>query len=221
MVLLCAVISLFVMKEEYFVRGHISFKNGFVSMRNIMTSSIRYGVNDKAVRFILVLTGIQIFAVQALNMYWQPFFSAKGLVEVHLGYLYNGMMIFLALGAGLASRFLIVGKEKFVIVLLHASIGLLIVITTMFANTNMIILLFLLHEVPRGCLGPYMDNYLHKRIPSNERATIISFSSIAHHVGGTIGLLVSGLIAQSFGISSAWIVSGLFLLIGSLIMVRR
>jgi MFS family permease len=221
MVLLCAVISLFVMKEEYFVRGHLSFKNGFVSMRNIMTSSIRYGVNDKAVRFILVLTGIQIFAVQALNMYWQPFFSAKGLVEVHLGYLYNGMMIFLALGAGLASRFLIVGKEKFVIVLLHASIGLLVVITTMFTNTNMIILLFLLHEVPRGCLGPYMDNYIHKRIPSNERATIISFSSIAHHVGGTIGLLVSGLIAQSFGISSAWIVSGLFLLIGSLIMVRR
>ena len=210
-----------IMKEVYFVRAKLSWKGGLVSMQEIAKSSIKYGVNDKSVRFILLITGFQIFAVQALNMYWQPYFRNNGMSDVHLGYLYNGMMVMLAIGSYLASKFMIRDREGTVIVLLHASVGLLIVCSVIATGNWMMVILFLLHEVPRGCLGPYMDNYIHKRVPSSERATIVSFCSIAHHVGGTIGLLVSGVVAQLYGISTSWIVSGLCLIIGSLVVLKR
>ena len=85
----------------------------------------------------------------------------------------------------------------------------------------LIVILFLLHEVPRGCWNPLIDSYLQKRIPSHERATIASFCAIAPHIGGVVGLVVSGLIAQFFGISTAWIVSGASLIIGSLLVARN
>jgi len=116
---------------------------------------------------------------------------------------------------------MIKGREDSVIVLLHASIGLLIVCSVAVSGIWSLTILFILHEVPRGCLDPYMDNYIHKRVPSSERATILSFCSIAHHVGGAIGLLASGVIAQFYGIGIAWLVSGIFLIVVSLLMLKR
>ncbi len=217
----CSIIAFIVMKESYFIRVKLSWLSGFISMRDITKSSIRYGVSDKSVRFILLMKGFQIFAVQSLNMYWQPYFKENGLLEYQLGYLYNGMMIALALGSYVASRYMIKGREDSVIVLLHASIGLLIICSIAVSGIWSLTILFILHEVPRGCLDPYMDNYIHKRVPSSERATILSFCSIAHHVGGAIGLLASGVIAQFYGIGIAWLVSGIFLIVVSLLMLKR
>lgn len=217
----CSIIAFIVMKESYFIRVRLSWMSGLISMRDITKSSIRYGVSDKSVRFILLMKGFQIFAVQSLNMYWQPYFKENGLLEYQLGYLYNGMMIALALGSYIASRYMIEGREDSVIVLLHASVGLLIVCSVAVSGIWSLTILFILHEVPRGCLDPYMDNYIHKRVPSSERATILSFCSIAHHVGGAIGLLASGVIAQFYGIGIAWLVSGIFLIVVSLLMLKR
>ena len=116
-----------VMKEEYFVRGVFSWKRGLTSMRDIAVSSIRYGTNHKAVRFILIITCIQIFAVQALNMYWQPYFRDHKVSEQHLGFLFTGMMITLATGAFIASKLNCKGKEKKMIIQTQVCTGLLVI----------------------------------------------------------------------------------------------
>ncbi len=210
-----------VMKEEYFVRGVFSWRRGLASMRDIAVSSIRYGTNDKAVRFILIITCIQIFAVQALNMYWQPYFKDHKVDEQHLGFLFTGMMIALATGAFIASKLNCKGKEKKMIIQAQACTGLLVITAVLIPGLPLIVILFLLHEVPRGCWNPLIDSYLQKRIPSHERATIASFCAIAPHIGGVVGLVVSGLIAQFFGIFMAWITSGASLIIGALLVARN
>jgi sugar phosphate permease len=65
---------------------------------------------------------------------------------------------------------------------------------------------------------PIKETYLHDNIPSKERATVISFGSIAHHLGGAVGLLVSGLIALNGSIQLAWICSGLSLVVITLLL---
>lgn len=210
-----------VMKEEYFVRGVFSWKRGLTSMRDIALSSIRYGTNHKAVRFILVITCIQIFAVQALNMYWQPYFRDHKVSEQHLGFLFTGMMIALAAGAFIASKLDCKGKEKKMIIRAQVCAGVLVITAVLIPGLPLIVILFLLHEMPRGCWNPLIDSYLQKRIPSHERATIASFCAIAPHIGGVVGLVVSGLIAQFFGISTAWIASGSSLIIGALLVARN
>jgi sugar phosphate permease len=66
-----------------------------------------------------------------------------------------------------------------------------------------------------------MDSYLQKRIPSGERATITSFCAVAPHIGGAIGLVVSGVIAQCFGITVAWVISGMSLIVGAIVISRN
>ncbi|EFK96474.1 hypothetical protein LDC_1504 [sediment metagenome] len=73
----------------------------------------------------------------------------------------------------------------------------------------------------RGMYPPLVNGYLQKRIPSSERATVSSFCAIAPHIGGVFGLLLSGLIAQHFGISVAWIVSASILIVGAIFVMRN
>lgn len=215
------VLVYFTMKEEYFVRSSFSWKKGFTSMRNITVSSIRYGMNHRSVRFVLFITGIQIFAVQALNMYWQPLFREYGMGKQYLGFIFAGIMGATALGAWIISKTKCVGKEKQMIMWSQICTGVLVLVTVSVSGLPFIIIIFLLHEVPRGCLGPLIDSYIQKRIPSKERATITSFCAIAPHIGGAFGLVLSGLVAQRFGIPVAWIVSAVFLIVGTLLVAKN
>ncbi len=209
------------MKENYFKRQKLSWKKGMVSMRDTVKTSIHYGMNDKAVRFILLITFMQIFAVQALNMYWQPFFKSYGVNESSFGFIYAGIMAFVAIGSFLVLRMKSTGREKSLILRIQIITGIFVILTVMFSSLPIILTLFLLHEMTRGMCPPLKDSFLQKRIPSAERATITSFCAIAPHIGGVFGLLVSGAIAQYCGISFAWIVSGIVLIVGALLVKRN
>ena len=216
-----ALIAYITMQEDYFKRTAFSLKRGFAAMKEVAVSSIRYGTTDRAVRFVLIVTCIQIFAVQPINMYWQPFFKNHLVKEQNFGYLFVGMMAMLALGAFIASRLRNRGNEKKLILNAQIIAGVCILAATLVTGLPVVITFFLLHEVPRGCWNPLMDSYLQKRIPSNERATISSFCSIAPHIGGAIGLVVSGAIAQYFGMSASWIVAALALIVGAIVIARN
>ncbi len=218
--LITTVYATLVMREEYFVRKPFSFRRGLASMREVAVTSIRYGMNDRAVRFVLVVTCLMIFAVQPLNMYWQPYFREHQMSRQHLGFLFTGMMLALAVGAYLVSQIKLNGQEKKLIIWSQVVTGLLVIMTVLAPGLPLIVVLFILHEVPRGCMNPLVGSYLQKRIPSHERATISSFCSIAPHIGGAVGLMLSGLIAQYLGIGAAWIISGVSLIVGALLVAR-
>ncbi len=212
------ILAQMIMKEEYFVHSVFSWRAGLASMREVALTSIRYGANHKAVRFILIITFVQIYSVQALNMYWQPFFKSHGLKEAHFGFLMTGIMVSLALGAFLASRIKGSGKERPTIVKSQVFVGSMVILAALSAGLPLLVIFFLLHEVGRGFWGPMKDSYLHQRIPSHERATIVSFCAVAPHIGGAIGLVISGGIAQAFGISAAWVVGGTVFILGALLV---
>jgi MFS family permease len=217
---LVATLAYFTMREEYFVRGTFSWKMGLKSMRDTAVSSIRYGSKDKAVRFILIITFVQIYAVQAFNMYWQPFFRDLGVLNKHLGFVFTGMMFFIALGALIASRMNVEGRERKVILASMMFVGVTVALASISSVLPIALTLFFLHESGRGFWTPMADSYLHQRIPSHERATITSFCGMAPHIGGAMGLAISGVIAQVFGITVAWIVGGT-VLVGGAFALRK
>jgi MFS family permease len=63
-----------------------------------------------------------------------------------------------------------------------------------------------------GMAGPVAASYLNARIPSAQRATVLSLSSLFGDVGGVAGQPILGYAAQGFGIAPTWLVSGLVLL---------
>ncbi|MFZ2048771.1 MAG: MFS transporter [Minisyncoccia bacterium] len=220
MMVLVTIIALKVMNEEYFVRHSFSWKNGLDKMLEVAKTSIHYGATNKPVRFILIVTFIEIYAVQAINMYWQPFFKQGGVSTEHLGFLFSAMMLMIALGAFIVSRMKTEGRERQMILLSMMFVGMMIWMASLSPWLSGAIIAFLLHEGGRGFWNPMSDSYLQQRIPSHERATISSFCSTAPHIGGAIGLLISGGIAQLFGITASWMVGGAVLVVGAF-LVRK
>lgn len=219
--LLVTILAQVIMKEEYFERHPISWKSGLASMKNTALTSIKYGMNDKAVRFILLITFMQIFAVQALNMYWQPFFKSHGVHESNFGFIFAGVMTSMAIGSLIMLRVNSAGKEKMLILKTQIITGIFVILTVVAFGLPIVLTLFLFHEMMRGMYPPLKDSYLQNRIPSSERATISSFCSIAPHIGGVFGLLISGAIAQSFGIATSWIISGIIFIVGALLVMKN
>jgi len=211
----------FVMKEDYFEKKAFSWKLAFTAMWRTAKTSIRYGREDKTVRFVLITTGTYVFAVQGLNMYWQPYFKGHGVGEQYLGFLFDAMVISFSVGTFAASRMKSLGNEKRLILTMLAVSGILVVVMSTMTSLPLVVAIFLLHEVPRGTIQPFMDSYLQQRIPSAERATIASFCATAPHIGGAIGLVVSGAIAQGFGIPGTWCVSGVILILGALLLAKN
>ena len=84
-----------------------------------------------------------------------------------------------------------------------------------------ILFAFILISFTRGVFGIIEEVYLHDNIPSEERATIISFISMVHSAGSGVGLLFSGYIAEQYSISVAWMISGLILIFLTLLFINN
>ena len=214
-------IAIFWLKEEYFVKKKFSFALGLVAMKDTVVQSFDYGINNKVVRFLLIIGLIQVFAVQAPNMQWQPYFLEYLKDKTFLGYLWAGMMFGITAGSFLANKFLaLVKDEKKALTICQLLIGVGTVLITILPFPIGLALL-ILHEVPRGMFIPLKDKFLQDNIPSHARATISSFESISPHLGGMVGLVVSGYVANRFGIPSAWIMSGSIMVILTLIVSKN
>ncbi|HVN63526.1 MAG TPA: MFS transporter [Candidatus Binataceae bacterium] len=60
-----------------------------------------------------------------------------------------------------------------------------------------------------GAMQPLVQSWFNERIDSSQRATLLSFSSTFQTLGGAIGLMFAGQIADSAGIPFEWLVAGM------------
>jgi MFS family permease len=217
-----AIISSLGIKEEEFTRKKFSFGEGMRAMREIVKTSTHYTMTNSAVRFIVIMGVAQFFAVQAPNMQWQPFFMEFLKHKSSLGFIFSGISIAMMVGAMLAPRLLRkIGSERAALSAVQTAIGTGICLTIFCRSFFPAVSVFMIHEIFRGMFVPLKDAYLNDNIPSGKRATLISFESISHHLGGMIGLLVSGAIAQYTSMQSAWMLSGVVLIASTLTLLKN
>ncbi len=216
-----AIIAHIIMKEDSFSQKNISLRNGWKSMREIIRVSIKYGISDVSVRFLLTISLIQTLAISSLNMYWQPFFRNIGVKDQHLGLIFFGITMAIGIGNLITSAIKKGHEGKELLIGSNILTGLIVIILSQAPYGYYLIFIFLIHEIPRGSWGPLLDGYLQQKIPSNERATISSFCAMFSHIGGVIGLLLSGIIAHYISISTSWLISGIILVVGTLLVVKN
>jgi MFS family permease len=215
------VVALVTIKESYFEPQKFSFRSGFQAMRNTAKASMRYAANDENVRFVLVLVCVLVFGVQAINMQWSPFYTAQ-VGQANLSYVWLGIAGFTMFGSWVAPRILKhVQSERKVLVAAQLVSGATLACLSFTSPLAMSLSIFFVHEMARGMLDPIKAAYLHDNIPSQERATIISFESMAHHIGGAMGLVASGAVALKLGIPTTWMLSGSILVLGTLLVAHN
>lgn len=209
------ILAIFLIKEEYFKKEDFSFNESFQVAKNAVCK----GFKNKAIKFMIIMGLLQYFSVMAVNMQWQPYFSDFLEKKSSLGYIFFGISAFAVLGSFFSlwilkkmkeneSRFLVVSQVLIGLSMFFA------VIPQVFAVSLSI---FFFHEFARGLFSPIAKEYINKNIPSKtkERATILSLESMAHHVGGIAGLILSGFMADYLSIKATWMVFGAFLVLST------
>jgi len=215
------IVSILIMREPYFVRKAFRIGDAFKIMWAIVMKSFNYARTDRSVRFIIVTMFLQVMSLQALNMYWQPFFTQDGFDTDELGYIFAGVKISLATGAFLLSMVNTENRERKFLLGSQILTGIFILCAALAPLGWLALVAFLLHEVVRGFFDPLRKGYLQHRITSDEeRATISSFSEIGPHIGGAIGLVLSGIAADQYGIHTTWFICGSVLIVGSMLISR-
>lgn len=217
-VITCGIVAAVFMKEENFVPQKFSFRDGLSSMRETITTSYSYAKQHRAFRFLMVMAFVQTIAYQGPNMQWQPWFLPFFSSKKALGFIWAGISLAILLGAQVAPKLSArVGDYKRLLIGAQLIIGLSLIISSM-GVVGISVSAFLFHELWRGMFKPLESAYLNMNITSSkERATLLSFESIAYHLGGVVGLPLSGFLATKLSIPWSWRLSGAILIVACVV----
>lgn len=218
--LIGGVLVIFLLKEEYFEKKKVSIKESILFTKN----AVKQGFQNNVICFVVVMTLVQIPTLQAPNMQWPQFFLGF-VTKPYLGCIYFGIAITIVAGSFLSIRFLekMKNSEKKFLIFSQLLMGAGLVLTY-FGGTFLLCLpAFLLHEFARGLFAPIKDDYINQSIPekTKERSILLSIESMSRHLGGIVGLILSGLVAKYSSIPTTWLIFGGFLVIATLLIPKN
>jgi MFS family permease len=184
-------------------------------MRRIAADSITYGWGRRSVRLLMIGGFIQGTFLTWGFYAWQPYF---------LDLLESDAVWIAGVVAALVSLSMIIGNaivewltrycgKRTTLLIAGATVQALAVIGIGLATEFWMALAFLLLAMGSlGVIGPVRQAYLHAVIPSEQRATVVSFDSMVSSGGSVVGQTGLGYLSNEQSISAAYVVSGVVLL---------
>jgi len=221
------VMALFTMFDLGFTPRSIRVSDLPKEMKIIAQSSITHGWHEPSVRLIMIMSFIQSIFMAWGFYAWQPYF---------LDLLGQKDAIWIAgIIAALISIATIVGNiivewttrycgRRTTLLLWAGGISATASVGVGLANSFWLAVpLYLLVMVAMGMMMPVKQAYLHQVIPSEQRATVISFDSLVGSGGSAGGQAGLGYLSQVHSIGGGYIVGGLvtFMVLPVQMMLRR
>lgn len=214
-----AAIQLFVLLFAFFAMHDLGYKKKPLTIKRIPTemktiaaASVTYGVKNTATRYLMMIN-LVFSSFMMWGWYaWQPYFlDLYGNSEAIwlAGIISASLTIAMILGNLLMKPAKKIFKKRASILFLSYSLQTVLILIVGFTNSFMIAVgAFTLFAVTLGVVGPVKQGYLHDLIPSEQRATIISFHSLVGSTGSIFGQVGYGYLSEKVSISSGYIVGG-------------
>ena len=188
-------------------------EKAFREMKKILAASIEYGYKTRPVRWV-IMTNLFLYSVSFYVFYAaQPHllnlfgdsgaYSVAGLVAA----LVAGSQV---IGGMFAGRVLRLFKYRTMALMTATSLGvfaLLLVWQT--GNFYLAILGFVIWALSFAMSYPVYQSYINGLIPSSQRATILSFSSMVGSVGGTVTQPLLGRVADVYSYGQSFLASAI------------
>lgn len=212
--LLSFFLALFLMEEPFGRVGKVAIPGGLKRMRQVVNDSIFYGLKNKTVLWLVISSIVTFFSFQALNMFWAPRFEelVGGRIYI-LGWIWVAFSLAMLLGSYISKRYTEKSKN---FTPLMAFMVLVLALPIFIAAYSQIFYLvagmFMVYEVGRGIDKPMKQAYLNRYIPSDKRATVLSFDSMMGRLGAAVGLIVMGWVVKHTSIQISWLLSALLML---------
>ncbi len=182
-------------------------------MRRVARESIAFGWRKQPIRLLMIVTFVQwvymawgFYATQPyfLDLLGQPDAIWVSGVITALGSLVS------ILSSWLVGRYMNLFRFRTTILIAASVIITLSTIGVGLADSFWIAVpLFLLGTLMFNIYTPVKQAYLHKLIPSEQRATVISFDAMIGSGGGVVGQTGLGYLSQQRDIASGFVVGGI------------
>jgi MFS family permease len=196
-------------------------------MRKVARESITYGWQKQPVRLIMIVTFIHglygIWGFYATQPYFLDLLGQPDAVWV------SGVVAALVSCVGIVANWLVnrlIRRFRTRTTILIAAAGVYTAATIGVGLADsfwLAVPLFLLGTLVFDMFMPVKQGYLHQVIPSEQRATVISFDSMMSSAGGVVGQTGLGYISRDAGIGPGFVVGGAatILAVPFLLLLRR
>jgi MFS family permease len=195
-------------------------------MRKIARESVTYGWKAHSIRLLMIAGFIQAIFMAWGFYAWQPYFLE--LLGQDLAWV-SGVVAALVALSTMAGNSLVEWLTRFcgkrtTLLLSAAAIQTIAAVGVGLAGSFWLaVLLYLVVSGAMGVWTPVRQAYLHQNIPSEQRASVISFDSLISSVGSMGGQLGLGRIAQTQSIATGYVVGGFttVLVLPVIVLLRR
>jgi len=185
-------------------------------VRRRISDGLREGFSRRSVLLLSIAQGVLFAAVSPYWLEWPQFFNdayaASGIWIV--GWLYSLFTIAQMAGAEAVIR---IGDDqnarpRRLAVLAIASAMLLFSAGAVGHRPSTVLAILAAFNLCWGSLMPLLNSWFNEQLEADERATLLSFNSTFSTLGGSMGLIVGGVIADRTSIQRTWQFGGLLLL---------
>ena len=192
---------------------------GITALPQLLREAFALSVESSTILLLLLASVATGVVTSGLETFWQPFFkSLLGEREGNtylFGFIFAGSFALASLGS-LSSIWLSrLFKKRYALVAAVAEVGQIGAIILLAFQTNVLIAapLFWLAYFSRGAVSSPEATLLNNEVPSAKRSSMLSIRSLTFSLGGFLGSVALGYLADTFSIRMAWLVAGASLLV--------
>lgn len=173
---------------------------------------IRAGLGANTVLMLSIANAITVAAWAPYWVSWPVMFNESLAVGVWIiGWIYCGLSAARLIGAEISAR--LQGDENQraarVSMLIIAASTMLFLAGLFGGRPAVSLAMLFIMNLFTGAMMPLVQSWFNEQLESGNRATLLSFNSTFQTMGGAVGLLVAGRIADTAGIPFEWQIAGL------------
>lgn len=173
---------------------------------------VRSGLGKRTVMLLSAAGAIQIAAWAPYWLEWPLLFNQSYGVGVWIiGWIYCALSAARMIGAEIVSRSRPDQSSRAARIAWFVGLAsVMLAIAGMLQNRpNAALVILFVMNIFSGASQPLLQSWFNEQVESAERATLLSFNSTFGTMGGSVGLLVNGMIADRAGLPTAWQFAGM------------
>jgi MFS family permease len=177
-----------------------------------VSGGIRSGLNAPTVLMLSAAGAILVAAWAPYWVEWPVMFNESFAVGVWIiGWIYCGLALARMIGAEVSARFPVDESDRPARVgaLVFGASVMLFLAGLFGARPILALAMLFVMNICTGAMQPLIQSWFNEQVESSNRATLLSFRTTFETMGGAIGLLFAGHIADTSGIPFEWQIAGL------------
>lgn len=198
-----------------------ALRQGFVNVPLVIRDAGILALKNPALSVLLTALAFFLMATNPVEVIWPTFAKPmldEGYANTVIGVVTATYFFSIALGASLSSYISRIFKRQHAKTLAatFACLASAQIALALQGNIFGFVGVFVLYSVFLGVSETPASSILHRCVDDRQRSTMLSVKSLIQQLGGGLGLLLAGIVAETYSTPIAWIVGAVFLFIAAI-----